>query len=157
MFKSRTAFADIQSEDGIIGKAITISGHIDSQGHIVLSGHIDGDINCQNITITSTGQVTGNISAQMASIDGRVEGDIHAESLRILAHAHITGKLSYATIEVAEGAKIEGSFMHKPPPPPAAPIDKGRGKPAASAASSPPAAKPAKRTESPGMPVARKA
>ena len=44
-------------------------------------------------------------------IDGHVDGDIVVERLQIKAKAVVKGSLTYKSIEVAEGAQIDGNFV----------------------------------------------
>ena len=75
------------------------------------SGTLEGDISCDQLTIDATGQVTGKITAKAAVIDGRVDGDILVERLQIKSRAIVKGTLSYQTIQVDEGAQIDGKFV----------------------------------------------
>ena len=94
-----------------IGASIRIKGEIDSPEHVFLAGSLDGDITCDQLTVDGTGRVTGKISAKLAVIDGHVDGDIVVERLQIKSKAVVKGSLTYESIEVAEGAQIDGNFV----------------------------------------------
>ena len=84
---------------------------IDSPEHVFLAGSLDGDITCDQLTVDDTGRVKGKISAKLAVIDGHVDGDIVVERLQIKSKAKVKGSLTYKSIEVAEGAQVDGNFV----------------------------------------------
>ena len=111
MFGNKTTQGSATQETAHIGANIRIKGEIDSPEHVFLAGSLDGDINCDQLTVDGTGRVTGKISAKLAVIDGHVDGDIVVERLQIKSKAVVKGSLTYKSIEVAEGAQIDGNFV----------------------------------------------
>ena len=111
MFGNKPAPTSSKPHLAHISENIQIKGQIDSPEHVFLAGTLDGDIICDQLTIDTTGRVTGNITAKAAVIDGRVDGEIKVEKLLIKSRAIVKGTLSYQTIQVEEGAQIDGSFV----------------------------------------------
>ena len=111
MFRNKPAHGSSTPQTANIGASIRIKGEIDSPEHVFLAGSLDGDITCDELTVDGTGRVTGKISAKLAVIDGHVDGDIVVERLQIKSKAVVKGSLTYTSIEVAEGAQIDGSFV----------------------------------------------
>ena len=111
MFGNKPAQGASTSQTANIGASIRIKGEIDSPEHVFLAGSLDGEITCDQLTVDSTGRVTGKISAKLAVIDGHVDGDIVVERLQIKSKAVVKGSLTYESIEVAEGAQIDGNFV----------------------------------------------
>ena len=111
MFRNKPAQGSSTPQTANIGASIRIKGEIDSPEHVFLAGSLDGDITCDQLTVDGTGQVTGKISAKLAVIDGHVDGDIVVERLQIKSKAVVKGSLTYTSIEVAEGAQIDGNFV----------------------------------------------
>ena len=111
MFGNKSAQGSSTLHTANIGASIRIKGEIDSPEHVFLAGSLDGDITCDQLTVDGTGRVTGKISAKLAVIDGHVDGDIVVERLQIKSKAVVKGSLSYTSIEVAEGAQIDGNFV----------------------------------------------
>ena len=111
MFGNKPAQGSSTPQTANIGASIRIKGEIDSPEHVFLAGSLDGDITCDQITVDGTGRVTGKISAKLAVIDGHVDGDIVVERLQIKSKAVVKGSLTYESIEVAEGAQIDGNFV----------------------------------------------
>ena len=111
MFGNKLAQGSSTPQTANIGASIRIKGEIDSPEHVFLAGSLDGDITCDQLTVDGTGRVTGKISAKLAVIDGHVDGDIVVERLQIKSKAVVKGSLTYESIEVAEGAQIDGNFV----------------------------------------------
>ena len=111
MFGNKPAQGSSAPKTANIGASIRIKGEIDSPEHVFLAGSLDGDIKCDQLTVDGTGRVTGKISAKLAVIDGHVDGDILVERLQIKSNAVVKGSLTYKSIEVAEGAQIDGNFV----------------------------------------------
>ena len=111
MFGNKPAQGPSTPQTANIGASIRIKGEIDSPEHVFLAGSLDGDITCDQLTVDGTGRVTGKISAKLAVIDGHVDGDIVVERLQIKSKAVVKGSLTYESIEVAEGAQIDGNFV----------------------------------------------
>ena len=111
MFGNKLAQGASTPQIANIGASIRIKGEIDSPEHVFLAGSLDGDITCDQLTVDGTGRVTGKISAKLAVIDGHVDGDIVVERLQIKSKAVVKGSLTYTSIEVAEGAQIDGNFV----------------------------------------------
>ena len=111
MFGNKSTQASAKHATAHIGANISIKGEIDLPEHVFLAGSLDGDITCDQLTIDETGRVTGKIVAKLAVIDGHVDGDILVERLQIKSKAVIKGSLTYQSIEVAEGAQIDGNFV----------------------------------------------
>ena len=111
MFRNKPAQGSLTPQTANIGASIRIKGEIDSPEHVFLAGSLDGDITCDQLTVDGTGRVTGKISAKLAVIDGHVDGDIVVERLQIKSKAVVKGSLTYTSIEVAEGAQIDGNFV----------------------------------------------
>ena len=111
MFGNKPAQGSSTPQTANIGASIRIKGEIDSPEHVFLAGSLDGDITCDQLTVDDTGRVTGKISAKLAVIDGHVDGDIVVERLQIKSKAVVKGSLTYESIEVAEGAQVDGNFV----------------------------------------------
>ena len=61
MFGNKPAQGSSTPQTANIGASIRIKGEIDSPEHVFLAGSLDGDITCDQLTVDSTGRVTGKI------------------------------------------------------------------------------------------------
>ena len=111
MFGNKPSQGPSNPQTAHIGANISIRGEIDSPEHVFLAGIVNGDITCDQLTVDETGRITGKVVAKIAVIDGHVDGDIVVERLQIKSKAVVKGSLTYQSIEVAEGAQIDGNFV----------------------------------------------
>ena len=97
----------ISGSSSVIGTEMQIKGNIKCQGRLVIKGRVNGNIECDDINISSEGNLKGNIKAIESFIDGNFEGDVFAESLGIGASANIKGNLYYNSLKAQPGAKLD--------------------------------------------------
>jgi cytoskeletal protein CcmA (bactofilin family) len=91
-----------------IGDDVIITGNVGGHGRLHVTGRIDGDVVCDTLTLGTNGVISGNVTADDATIAGTIDGTIAAKSLTIEATARINGDLSYDAVSIATGAIVEG-------------------------------------------------
>ena len=96
-----------------IGGEVSITGNISASGDIHLDGAVQGDIACASLTIGTSGQLKGNVLAQRATIAGAIEGAVVATELVIEKTARIAGDVSYESISIETGARVDGRLSQK--------------------------------------------
>ena len=94
-----------EENDDDIGDEDKINNSIHDEPGINILEFID--IECDDINISSEGNLKGNIKAIESFIDGSFEGDVFAESLGIGASANIKGNLYYNNLKAQPGAKLD--------------------------------------------------
>ncbi|MBF91392.1 MAG: hypothetical protein CMP34_01135 [Rickettsiales bacterium] len=99
------------TSSSVIGTEMQINGNIKCQGHLVLKGKVKGNIECENLNISSEGNLRGNIKSHQSVIGGNFEGDVFSESLAIESSANIKGNLYYNSLEAEPGAKLDVQFI----------------------------------------------
>ena len=81
---------------------------------IYIDGHVELDVvgsgkSNTGVSISEHGEVDGDIRAVDVYIAGIVHGDVHASGHLRLAHtARVSGDVEYATLDIADGAIVEG-------------------------------------------------
>ncbi len=66
-----------KDEVTIIGAGVVLEGKLSSNGNIRVDGAINGDITANgNVTVGESGEITGEIKAEVISIGGKVTGGI---------------------------------------------------------------------------------
>ena len=96
-----------------IGGEVSITGNIGASGDLHLDGAVQGDIACGSLTVGANGQVRGNVMAQRATIAGAIEGSVVATELVIEKTARIAGDVSYESISIETGARVDGRLSQK--------------------------------------------
>ena len=97
----------------VLGPDIVINGDLSATVDLHLDGRINGDIKCAALIQGEGSEVTGMVVAETARIAGRIKGSITAASLVILKTALIEGDVSYGSLTIEEGARVDGKFTHR--------------------------------------------
>ena len=95
----------------MIGEGVTITGTIKANSKVTIQGTVDGDIECNSITISKSGNVKGKIKTDTITVEGKAEGEVNADDvLNIKSTGHVSGKVFYGEIQIEEGGKISGEI-----------------------------------------------
>lgn len=96
-----------------IAEGMRVTGDIEGDIDLLLDGTLEGNLRCRSVTIGKTGTLHGRIVAQEVVVDGKVDGDIDAKSVRLNVTAEMLGDVRHDVIEVAAGARINGSYSRR--------------------------------------------
>ena len=98
----------------MIGPGVTITGTIKADNEVNIQGTIDGDIDCNSVTINQSGNVKGKVQTETMTVEGKVEGEININSiLHIKSQGSVSGKVFYGDIQIDEGGKLLGEINFK--------------------------------------------
>jgi cytoskeletal protein CcmA (bactofilin family) len=102
----------IERKTLIVGREISLSGHVGSCDRFVVEGSVEVTLNdCQHLEVAATGMFRGNASVENAEISGRFDGDLTVRKrLLIRASGWVSGTVTYEQIEIERGGKISGSL-----------------------------------------------
>lgn len=94
-----------------IGVGVVLEGKLSSNGNINVDGLINGDITANgNVSVGETGEVVGEIKAEVITIGGRVKGTIYAREKAVLeSKAVLQGDINTKILVVEAGAIFDGS------------------------------------------------
>ena len=107
-----------KDEVTIISAGVTIEGKISSNGSIRIDGLVNGDVSAnENITVGESGEINGEINAEVISVGGKVIGTLIArEKLTLESKSVLKGDLNSKILIVEAGAKFDGkSIMSQAP------------------------------------------
>lgn len=96
-----------------LGPEVVISGDVATTAQIHVDGRIDGNVRCAQLIQGPTGIVAGDILADEARVAGLVQGTVNAATVIVEASARITGDVTYETISIAAGARIDGRLARR--------------------------------------------
>ena len=97
----------------MIGEGVTITGTIKANNEVTIKGTIDGDIECNSVTINKSGNVKGKIKTETMTVEGKAEGEMNVNAvLNIKSEGHVNGKVFYGKIQIDEGGKLSGEINH---------------------------------------------
>ena len=109
--KLGTSTVDNSKSSLMIGEGVIITGTIKANSKVTIQGTVDGDIECNSITISKSGNVKGKIKTDTITVEGKAEGEINADDvLNIKSQGHVSGKVFYGEIQIEEGGKISGEI-----------------------------------------------
>lgn len=117
-------------DNTIIAKGITFIGTVEGEGIVQIEGRVEGEIKLKgSVTVSTTGQVKGPITADSVRVAGEVQGSITArDNLCLERTGSIHGDVATCSL-VIENGRLDGSskmlaaperpFVPEPPAPPA--------------------------------------
>lgn len=109
--KLGTSTVDNSKSSLMIGEGVIITGTIKANSKVTIQGTVDGDIECNSITISKSGNVKGKIKTDTITVEGKAEGEVNADDvLNIKSTGHVSGKVFYGEIQIEEGGKISGEI-----------------------------------------------
>jgi cytoskeletal protein CcmA (bactofilin family) len=94
-----------------IAEDTRLVGDIHSNARLVVEGTVEGNIRCSELTISPSGQVSGNIQAGTVSVAGRYNGNVIAHNkITIHVTGSVEGKILTKIIVVEEGGLLDGDI-----------------------------------------------
>jgi cytoskeletal protein CcmA (bactofilin family) len=97
-----------------LGKALTVTGVLDTDGELHVHGNVVGQIYADCFVLGIGGTVEGDVRAREARIGGRLNGRVFALNVAIDSSAEVSGRIFHHNITVASGAKIDGRVPWRP-------------------------------------------
>ncbi|OQW46716.1 MAG: cell shape determination protein CcmA [Proteobacteria bacterium SG_bin6] len=108
-----TASGGGKRQFSVVGPDVRIIGNLSATADLHLDGTIEGDLACATLVQGTEGRVIGNVRAESARIAGTIEGGVSARNITIERAARITGDVEYETIEIENGAQVDGRLTHR--------------------------------------------
>ncbi|MFN4023938.1 MAG: polymer-forming cytoskeletal protein [Hyphomonas sp.] len=100
----------------IICADMKINGSVTSEGALQIDGIVDGDVSATDITIGASGQITGEVKAEVVKVKGRIKGSIRARKVELETGAHVKGDIVHASLQIQSNAVFEGQVKHAEDP-----------------------------------------
>lgn len=97
-----------------LGKSLTVTGVLDTDGELHVHGTVVGQINADSFVLGVSGFVEGDVHARDARIAGKLNGRIFALNVALDSSAEITGRVFHNNVTVAKGARIDGRMPWRP-------------------------------------------
>lgn len=95
----------------IISSGVIIEGKLSSKGNVRVDGTVKGDVNVSgNVTIGESGDINGQVNADVITVGGKVVGKLNAKEKVVLeGKAVLKGDLVAKILVVEAGAKFDGN------------------------------------------------
>jgi cytoskeletal protein CcmA (bactofilin family) len=99
------------SKPSILSEGFYFKGELSAKGAIHVEGSLNGQVQVDELTIGSRGQVDGIVSCKNFHIKGRFAGTATCEELTVTSSATVDGHVVYKTLSVQKGASIKGELL----------------------------------------------
>jgi cytoskeletal protein CcmA (bactofilin family) len=101
----------------LVGEGMAIQGELRFQEGLRIDGEVHGDVFATDpsslLVISENARVHGKVIAGHVIINGQVHGPVTAtELLELQPKARIIGDVRYETLEMHQGATIDGELKH---------------------------------------------
>jgi len=91
-----------------LGVGSCITGELSFPGTVELPGYVKGRVDASAIVIEETGEVEGALHAFSITIKGKFNGQIMGGKVHLHASARMVGDITYESLSIDSGAKLEG-------------------------------------------------
>ncbi len=104
--------------DSLIGAATRIEGNIVFNGGLRVDGSVRGNVQAvpdqsATLVVSEQARIEGEIQAAHVVVNGTIIGPVHAsETLELQSSSKVRGDIHYKTIEMHQGAVVEGRLVH---------------------------------------------
>ena len=101
----------VATKPSILSEGFSFRGEIAAKGAIHVEGALNGQIQVDELTIGSKGQVEGVVTCSSLHIKGKFSGTATCEELIVTSSASVDGHVVYKTLSVQKGASIKGELL----------------------------------------------
>lgn len=104
--------------DSLIGSTTRIEGNVFFSGGLRVDGMVRGNVAALpdqpgTLMISEHARIDGELQAAHIVVNGTVNGPLNAsESLELQASSRVKGDVHYKSIEMLQGAVVEGRLVH---------------------------------------------
>lgn len=102
----------------LIGAEATITGDLVFRGGLRIDGVVKGNVNAEDgqpsmLVLSENARIEGSVRASHLVLNGTVLGPVQGDDLiELQAKARITGDVRYKSLEIQQGAVVEGQLAH---------------------------------------------
>ena len=104
--------------DSLIGATTRIEGNVIFSGGLRVDGMIRGNVSAvaeqpATLAVSADARIDGEVQAAHIVVSGAINGPLHAtETLELQAGSRVKGDVYYKSIEIHQGAVVEGRLVH---------------------------------------------
>ncbi len=119
MFGSKKSGKPQSRFDSLIGAGTRIEGNLVFTGGLRVDGEIHGNVMVEKglpgtMVISEHARVEGEVSVSHLVVNGTIIGPVRVtETLELQPCARVTGDVEYLSIEMQQGAVVQGRLMHQ--------------------------------------------
>ncbi len=104
--------------DSLIGASTRIEGNVVFSGGLRVDGIVRGNVQTApeqsaTLVVSEQARIEGEVHAAHLVVNGTIIGPVHsAETLELQSGSRVRGDVHYKTLEMHQGAIIEGRLVH---------------------------------------------
>ena len=104
--------------DSLIGATTRIEGNVFFSGGLRVDGMVRGNVaglpdQPATLVVSEQARIDGEVQAAHVVVNGTINGPVDArETLELQAGSRVKGDIHYKSIEIQQGAVIEGRLVH---------------------------------------------
>ena len=104
--------------DSLIGATTRIEGNVFFSGGLRVDGAVRGNVaglpdQPATLVVSEQARIDGEVQATHVVVNGTINGPVDArETLELQAGSRVKGDIHYKSIEIQQGAVIEGRLVH---------------------------------------------
>jgi len=104
--------------DSLIGTTTRIEGNVFFSGGLRVDGAVIGNVAALpdqpgTLVVSEQARIDGAVQAAHVVVNGTINGPLHAtETLELQSGSRVTGDVHYKSIEMQQGAVVEGRLVH---------------------------------------------
>ena len=105
--------------DSLIGSTTRIEGNVFFSGGLRVDGMIRGNVSALpdqpgTLVVSEHARIDGEVEASHIVVNGTINGPLNAtETLELQAGSRVKGDVHYKSIEMLQGAVVEGRLVHR--------------------------------------------
>jgi cytoskeletal protein CcmA (bactofilin family) len=102
----------------LIGKDTVIRGDVIFKGGLRIDGKVNGNVMCEDgaqgmLVLSENACIDGQVHVSHLVINGAINGPVISEELiELQPKARVTGDVRYRSLEMHNGAVVDGSMSH---------------------------------------------
>src|SRR5437868_9881746 len=104
--------------DSLIGATTRIEGNVIFSGGLRVDGTVRGNVAAlpdqpATLMVSADARIDGEVQAAHIVVNGAINGPVHAtETLELQAGSRVKGDVYYKSLEIHQGAVVEGRLVH---------------------------------------------
>lgn len=111
--KAAKSSSDVISS--VISTDMKITGEVSFKGKARIDGYVEGNINGDNLILSESGKVKGDVHLTTLICHGSVEGNVKAQQVTAHSSSSIKGNLVATSLTVESGATLQGEVSSSQP------------------------------------------
>lgn len=104
--------------DSLVGATTRIEGNVFFSGGLRVDGAVRGNVSALpdqpgTLVVSGNGRIDGEVQVAHLVVNGTINGAVHAsETLELQSGSRVKGDVHYKSMEMHQGAIIEGRLVH---------------------------------------------